>query len=376
MAKHATYSASKISRIIRCPGSVDFIKYLKSKSIIPEETQTTYTSEGTMLHGQIELKINDQPFDQELDAEQEGLIEDCYNFLQELRAKHELTWLQTERRVSLKGYGIDNAEGTADIIAGHKRSSLHILDWKFGGGVPVYVEENEQLMDYLLGAAENPEKLCEYEELWIHLAQPRFDYFESYQCNVNELMGLINAIKNAIGSHDIIAGEKQCFWCDGKPYCKEYNQMVDSACTTVFQVHTKMMQNEHSFKDTVKVLELEPFLKKVFKMAKDELNVLSGQRLAELKLKRVAGRSNRSFVGEDQVVDYLVENYKDIDDIYEEPKLLSPAQLEKKIKGLKKDKEFQKLIVKPLGKPTIVSIDDGRPEHQDDAASTFAHLKG
>ena len=28
MAKHAKYSPSKLSRILKCPGSVDFIDYL------------------------------------------------------------------------------------------------------------------------------------------------------------------------------------------------------------------------------------------------------------------------------------------------------------------------------------------------------------
>lgn len=375
MAKHAKRSGSKISRIIRCPGSIDFIQYLIQKNLIPEEQQTQYTSEGSMLHEQIELKVHEQPYTEELDAEQEGAIEDCYEFLQDLRSTHGLTWLQTERRISLSGYGIEDGDGTADIIAGNGKRTLHILDWKFGQGVPVYVEKNEQLMDYLCGAAETPEKLETYEELWIHLAQPRLDYFGSYQCSKSELMGLINAIKNSIGNHDIVAGEKQCFWCRGKVRCSEYNSLADKAATTVFQINERMKQNEHDFKDFVKVLELEPFLKKVFKAAHDELNVLPNKSLARLKLKRVAGRSNRAFVSQDKVVDYLVQNYEDIDEIYVDPKLKSPAQLEKSIKGLKKDNEFQKLIIKPLGKPTIVSIDDKRPEYENDAKATFAHLK-
>ena len=202
---HSKRSGSKISRIIRCPGSIDFIQYLIQKNLIPEEEQTQYTSEGTMLHNQIELRINEEPYSGELNAEQEAALDDCFEFLQDLRAAHNLTWLQTERKVHLDGFGIPDGSGTADIIAGNGKRTLHILDWKFGQGVPVYAEKNEQLMDYLCGAAENLENLKSFEELWIHLAQPRLNYFGSYKCSVEELMGLINAIKNSIGNHDIVA---------------------------------------------------------------------------------------------------------------------------------------------------------------------------
>lgn len=374
MSKHSKRSPSKISRIIKCPGSPDFIKYLTQKGLVPTEDTSTYADEGSMMHKQIELKVLESPYTEKLDAEQENAIESAHEFLQDLRATHNLTWLQTERHVSLKEYGIPDGNGTADIVSGCAKRTLHILDWKFGKGVPVYVDKNEQLMDYLLGAGENYEKLKTYEELWIHLAQPRLNYYGSYQCNIDELMGLINAIKNSEGCHDIVAGEVQCFWCQGKVRCSEYNKMADSAAASVFQVNELMRQNEHDFADTVKLLEFEPFLKKVFKAIRDEFNIMDNSQLASIKLKRVAGRSNRSFVSEESLIKYLLENYEGVDDIYDPPKLKSPSKLEQTVKGLKKDPEFKKLIYKPLGKPTIVSVNDKRELYENDAKSTFAHL--
>ena len=70
-----------------------------------------------------------------------------------------LTWLQTERKINLEGYGIEDSGGTSDVITGNEKKSLHGIDRKFGQGVPVYVEKNKQLMTYLLGAAENLESL-------------------------------------------------------------------------------------------------------------------------------------------------------------------------------------------------------------------------
>lgn len=377
MAKHAKYSASKISRLIRCPGSEDFIQYLIQKNKIPKDETTKEASEGSLLHNEMEHFIHNGVITGQLDAEQIDCIHNCYNWFLELQVKHEITWLQTEQKVSLKGYGINDAEGTADIICGKEKETLHIIDWKFGKGVPVYVNKNEQLMDYLLGAAENIESLKSYKELWIHLAQPRFDYYASYQCSIDELMGLLNAIKNAIKSYDIIAGETQCFWCRGKTRCSEYEEYIRDHAAIVFKTNDIMKKNELPFEEMSRALALEPMFKKFFKAIKDEFQKLNTEQLAELKLKRVAGRSTRSFVSEEQVIEYLCKNYSDIEDIYTDPQLKSIAQLEKSIKGLKKDPEFQKFIIKPLGSPTIVSIDDPRPDYTDGttAESVFSHLK-
>jgi hypothetical protein len=376
MAKHAKYSASKINRLIRCPGSEDFIQYLIQKSKIPADETTTEADEGTMLHKEMENYIQGEPITDQLDAEQKGCIEDCYAWLLELQDKHNITWVQTERQVDLKGYGIEDSGGTADVIGGSGKRTIHIVDWKFGKGVPVYVNKNEQLMTYLLGAAENIEALQKYKELWIHLAQPRFDYYSSYQCPTEELIGLLNAIKNAIKSYDIIAGEIQCFWCRGKTRCAEYEEYIRNHAAVVFKTNDIMKKNEISFKQMSKALAMEPLFKKFFKAIKDEFQRLNSDQLAELNLKRVAGRSTRSYISEEQVVNYLCENYGDIEDIYETPSLKSPAQMEKAVKGLKKDPEFQKLIIKPLGKPTIVSADDPRPDYTDgiSASSVFSHL--
>jgi len=188
-------------------------------------------------------------------------------------------------------------------------------------------------------------------------------------------MGLINAIKNAIKSHDIIAGETQCFWCRGKVRCVEYEEWTSTSAVTVFETHKMMSNNESDFKKMAEALALEPLFKQAFKAIRDEYAQMSSGQLAEHNLKRVAGRSVRTYVSEEQVVEYLCKNYGDVDDIYSEPKLKSPAQIEKAVPGIKKDPEFQKLIFKPVGKPTIVSINDKRPEYESNAASAFAHLK-
>jgi len=377
MGTHSTYSPSQTPRNIRCPGSTAFVKYLIQKGTIPPEETSSYAEEGTMMHGQIERKINGLKFTEVLDGEQQGAIEDGLTFLQSIMQEHGITSLTTEQRVSLTGFSIDDADGTADVLGVgsiNGKSSLHILDWKFGQGVPVFVEKNEQLMHYLLGAIALPESFDIYDELWIHLAQPRLNYYGSYLCHVDELWGLINAIKNAQKSHDIIPGDKQCLWCRGKTRCVEYDTLASERAITVFSAADAMAKNEFDFAKMKKMLELEPFFKKVFKAIKDEINVLKPEQLRDIGLKRVAGKSFRGFASEDGIVEFICENYPDAE-MYD-TKLKSPSQLEKTIPGLKKDPGFKRLIIKPKGAPTVVSAADKRDDYDvSDTAVVFGALK-
>ena len=378
MGAHAKYSGSKIPRLIRCPGSEDFVQYLIQKGEIQAEETSTYADEGTMLHEAQELMVLGKPITQELDGEQYDCLDFNMNFLNQLIKTHKIDNVMTERLVTLDEYGIEGSGGTTDIEAfSRANDSLHILDWKFGQGVAVFVEKNEQLMTYLLGAARNPELLKKYNELWIHVSQPRFGYTGSYQCSIDELMGLKNAIVNAIASHDICAGEKQCLWCRGKVRCNEYNMLNQDRAATVFEIAKMMGNNECSFKKMTELLQYEAFFKKTFKAIKDEFKMLNPGQLREQNMKRVAGKSNRSYVSEEQTVEFICKTYEDVVDMYEDPKLKSPAQMEKAVKGLKKDKEWQELIYKPKGNPIIVSASDKRPDYDDgdaSAASAFSHL--
>jgi hypothetical protein len=81
--------------------------------------------------------------------------------------------------------------------------------------------------------------------------------------------------------------------------------------------------------------------------------------------KLVNGRSIRKWgVSEEDVKAFIVPLLKNTDDTYTK-KIISPAQAEKKLGAkIKKDSEFQKLITKPEGKPTLVKETDKRPAIQ------------
>ena len=376
MSEHKKYSASKIHRIIRCPGSEDFIQYLINNNEIPKEEKSKVADDGTDMHKYQDNILNGKPIPDTLDAEQRSYLSDNQKWLYNLMYKQNLDMRSVESKVDLTGYGIEDCGGTADVILNSSnRTGLHIVDWKFGKGIPVFVEKNEQLMTYLLGAAKNITQLNAYKELWIHIAQPTFDYYGSYQCSIEEVLEFLETIKRALKSHEITPGQKQCFWCTGKVFCSEYHADVAKKAVKVFEINDLMKKNYFDFIKATKVLKLEPFFKKVFNSIKSALHGRTSEQLNALGLKRVIGRSNRTFVSEEAVIKYIYDNYENTEDLYETPKLRSPAQLEKKFKDLKKDEEFKKLTFKAVGKPVIVDINDARSEISGDAAEVFSNLR-
>lgn len=101
------------------------------------------------------------------------------------------------------------------------------------------------------------------------------------------------------------------------------------------------------------------------KLIQDFLNAVEARAIdAELAgedipgWKVVEGRSLRKWGDEDQVADVLRQNGYEDDQIFS-MKLISPAQAEKLI-GKKSFGDYESLVVKPQGKPTIVPDSDKR----------------
>lgn len=94
---------------------------------------------------------------------------------------------------------------------------------------------------------------------------------------------------------------------------------------------------------------------------------LQGEKYKGFKV--VAGRSVRKFEDEDKAADVLIGEGYDEAMIYER-KLASITRLEALVGKKKFTELLGGLVVKPLGKPTLVPESDGRPEYE--AASSAA----
>jgi len=94
--------------------------------------------------------------------------------------------LHVEQRLPIFGGVIPDQFGTSDAVILFPKL-LKCADLKFGRGVQVFAEENEQLMLYALGALDEFDLLGEIEEVELIVHQPRLNHYDSWTCSVEHL---------------------------------------------------------------------------------------------------------------------------------------------------------------------------------------------
>jgi hypothetical protein len=78
--------------------------------------------------------------------------------------------------------GVADQFGTADAIKyDPQEKTLHVIDLKYGKGVKVFAEKNEQGLIYGSGAYLHLRKEKEIEKLRIHICQPRLNHWDSWE---------------------------------------------------------------------------------------------------------------------------------------------------------------------------------------------------
>ena len=272
-----------------------------------------------------------------------------------------------EQKLDLSRW-IPEGIGTADcvIIA---NGVLHVYDLKYGRGVPVYAEENDQLKLYGLGAINEFECLYEIREAVLHIVQPRLDSITEWTVSreVLEKWGEFivkpTAQKAFAGEGEFNPGEDQCRWCKARNRCRAYNQYILDSCQLRFtDLGEERLPNELSDKEIAAMLdmagEIKAWCSKVVEYAQEQ--ALNGVKFPGYKL--VEGPSRRKITDEQKVIDILREQGYTTEQVC---KLRGITDLEdlagKKILG----SLIGEYIVKPQGNPTLVPESDKRPEFTD-----------
>jgi hypothetical protein len=128
--------------------------------------------------------------------------------------------------------GEKDATGQADAII-VKPTELAVDDLKYGRGVPVDAEENEQLLIYGAAALDEYDVLGEIETLRMRISQPRLNNDSEWVLPVADVRRRvieIRAVADKImaGPEGLTAtpGDKQCRFCKVKATCEEYRAHV------------------------------------------------------------------------------------------------------------------------------------------------------
>lgn len=262
-----------------------------------------------------------------------------------------------------------DAHGTADAVV-IQDSTLHIIDLKYGMGVKVHAERNEQLQIYALAALKQFDMLGDFTDIVLHIVQPRLDHIDAWTVGVEELFDFaeevwlasqwIEEAKVKLEDRHFVVGEKQCKFCLAKGDCKALASYVLNTVrddfTDMTQPITDLNTNRTLDNPTLghlmsAVPMIEEFCKAIRARVEGELfagNAIPGFKLVEGR------RGNRKWIDEALAEQYLKEV---LEDPYEH-KLISPTTASKLLKD---DPELPLLVTQSEGKPSVAPASDKRP---------------
>jgi len=137
--------------------------------------------------------------------------------------------------------GEDGATGTCDMVI-VKGKTIWIRDLKFGRGVQVFAEGNEQLLLYGGAALDEFDVMGEIENLVLCIDQPRMSHFDKWELTVADARCILEGIKETASlilateaeNLEATPGDKQCRFCKASATCKERTDFTLQLITDTF----------------------------------------------------------------------------------------------------------------------------------------------
>jgi hypothetical protein len=345
---------STAKRVINCPGSVALVAKM------PPQAESKYAAEGTLLHGCVEElmasgTVATVSAKYNLTDEQTEKLRFCAQALDEIDPAADMRFV-TETQVEFEGVKeLEGVFGNTDLV-GRIGDRAIVLDWKFGDGVAVDAEENEQGLFYAAAAKKTSDlywAMNGTREVEIIIVQPphirrwvttwaRIDQFER---------DLIAAVKLAQRADAPTALGDHCRWCTAKPICPQMTGAVDRVTHTALAT----VDPEQLAKALTLADRLESFIADARKLAQERLE----KNMPVPGYKLVAKRATRQWVDEAKAEQALMIAGLTADDIYKR-ELLSPAQAEKAAKKAGAPFPTDQVVAVSSGN-TIAPASDPRP---------------
>lgn len=373
--KHSLLGASKAHRWMQCPASVQL------EATFPNE-ESFYAAEGTAAHDLAEMCLNAQkPPESYIGVEINGFTVDAE------MAHHVATYVdycnaqegtkEYEKRVDYSTWA-EGGFGTADCVIINE-GMCHVVDLKYGQGVKVSAQRNEQLMLYGLGAAFDADQEVDFVQMTI--VQPRLDHIDTYSIRTKDLYEWAQQ-KVKPAARRVFAPDpefnpspKACKFCKAKATCRalaKHNYELTLSSFDNLEAPL-VVQVPHTL-NVEEIGHLLPKMDALIGWAKGVQShahqlLLDGGILPDYKL--VEGRSTRKWVDDELAEEALIPILGD--DAFVS-KLVSPAQAEKLL-GKAKAEEVSRLWHKPNGKPSLAPESDPRPAIKPEAVDYFNELK-
>lgn len=365
---HAVLSASGAHRWLLCTPSA------RLEEQFPDTTSDA-AKEGTLAHELAEMKLRHyfqtkefgkRKYNAEVKKlkteelwqdEMDGYTEIYKDYIKTLALSFPAEpYSAIEKRVDFSQY-VPDGFGTADCIL-LSGNTLHVIDLKYGKGVPVSAEENPQMMLYALGAYQEYSFLYDIRSIHLVIIQPRLDSISEWECSLGELLEFAEYVKERAklainGEGEFCPGEKQCRFCRAKAKCRA---RAEENVKLAFNPELPpLISNEEMGEYLSTGEDVAKWLSDLKEHALKEC--LAGHEVPGWKA--VEGRGSRDWTDMEAAFELLKE--KGIaEEILYEKKALTLAQVEKTI-GKKDFAEMVgSMVVKNPGKPTLVKESDKR----------------
>lgn len=332
MLHSSIVGGSTAKRVMLCPASVNLCAKM------PPKPSSVYADTGTLLHNVIAECLDKNLLPENFIGTKYNeitltpeLIEDklwpALGALEEIDPDRAMEYA-VETRVNFEGF-IDGAFGSTDVV-GRRGDRAIVLDWKFGDGVAVEAEENPQLMFYAAAAMRTSSLNWVFdgaEDLELIIVQPPFikRWVTSFDRIRQFERELAYAVKLSQGEHPPMNAGDHCRWCAAKPVCPLMTGAVDRALQSQIQA----LDTDQLGAALAKAEVLEQWISDLRALALQSLE--NGGSVPGYKL--VAKRAIRKWVDETAAKAALSEHLPESELM--ETSLLSPAQVEKKLKKLK-----------------------------------------
>lgn len=370
-SKHALLGASSAARWIACTPSA------RATEGLPDQ-ESTYAAEGTRAHEVCEKALRyklakweaGKPFDLLSDWAQQSMPTEMFNAANQYVSFLHDQWVGfscrpgvfIEQEVDVSRW-VPGGFGTCDclMIGG---GLLHIIDFKYGQGVPVSPVRNPQLMYYALGAYALFDGLESIDTVRMSIVQPRIqEEPETFEMPLADLLDwarevLQPAAEMAWRGEGTFCPGEHCRFCKAHPGCRGWQEKYGPLAGFEPLPQPAALSDEELGEWLQKVEGLVAYARELEDYAQTAL--LEGRTLPGWKL--VQGRSTRKWTDQDAAFRQMEADGIDEAMLYTRtPISLTAAE---RMLGKKKFAEVMSaFITRAPGAPKLAKDSDPRPAY-------------
>lgn len=361
---HAILSPSSAKRWINCTPSALLAEEAGSKSSV-------YAEEGTLAHEIAEHALTkylegeyDPIIDEALPLKEEHLenqlfgvdmadyIREYCEFVigenYEMQKQDGKCRMFLERRVDITDFAPDSF-GSVDVTLVSDKT-IHIIDLKYGAGVRVSADMNEQMLMYALGTLKSLET-DHIEKIRMTIAQVRLDHYDTFEMSKEDLLAWAEKVLKPAAKVAIQGKGKQVIgsWCGFCPVKAQCRAQRDAILADFDEKPEPLLLSDEEIVDLIdKIDTYKSWIESVNKYVYDR--AIQGHKWEGYKL--VAGRSSRVIKDEAKIRQTLLNEF--LEDEVLNIKLKGIGDLEKLVGKKVFSARFGDAIESRPGAPKLV----------------------